>query len=110
MLPAQISPEEGARARGDAEGGRVLEDRRGRGLGRRQVCPVPTDALGHSRAAHGLHSFKGESMPTMWSVLRASGVLVPARVFNMLVDLAALALVDLALARLTAPLQGPLTH
>ena len=51
-------------------------------------------------------------MPTMWSVLRASGVLVPARVFNMLVDLAALALVDLALARLTAPLQGhsPINH
>ena len=71
--------------------------------------PVPTDALGYSRAAHCLHRFEGESMQTMWSVLRASGVLVPARVFNMLVDLA-LALVDLALARLTAPLQGPLTH
>ena len=68
-------------------------DRRGRGLGRRQVRPVPEDALGHLRAAHSLHSFEGESLS---SILRASGVLVPARVFNMLVDLA-LALVDLAI-------------
>ena len=55
-----VPPAEGARARGDAEGGRVAQDGRRRRVRRRQVRTLPEVPLGPPGKAHHLHSSQGK--------------------------------------------------
>ena len=55
-----VPPAEGARARGDAEGGRVAQDGRRRRVRRRQVRPLPALPLGPPRKADHLHRRQGK--------------------------------------------------
>jgi len=61
VLPAQVPPAQGTRARGDAEGGRVAEAARRGGVRRGQVRALPEDAVGPAREAHHQHRGKGKS-------------------------------------------------
>ena len=55
-----VPPAEGARARGDAEGGGVAQDGRRRRVRRRQVRALPEVPLGSPGKAHHLHSSQGK--------------------------------------------------
>jgi len=64
VLSAQVSPAQGARARGDAEGGRVAAAARRGGVRRGQVRALPEDAVGPAREANDQHRGKGKSWST----------------------------------------------
>lgn len=61
VLPAQVPPAEGARARGDAEGGGVAAAAGRGGVRGRQVLAVPEVAVGHAGEADHLDRGQGES-------------------------------------------------
>lgn len=60
VLPAQVPPAEGARARGDAQGGGILAAAGRRGVRRGQVRALPEDPVGPPRKAHHEHSGQGK--------------------------------------------------
>ena len=73
-----VPPAEGARARGDAEGGRVAQDGRRRRVRRRQVRPLPALPLGPPRKADHLHRRQGKLLSrNEWLGCVISGTLEP---------------------------------
>lgn len=56
VLPAQVPPAQGARARGDAQGGREPAPARGGGVRPGHLRAVPEVALGPSREAYHQYS------------------------------------------------------
>ena len=60
LLPAQVPPEERARPGRDEEGARLTQNTGGRGLRRREVCPLPKVPLGPSGKTYHVHSSPGK--------------------------------------------------